>query len=209
MIWAFYSCCQRFVAVRPILSPTGYAEEPKLQLFRADDKTWNFSWHTVSVLLWHAIHKFFLEKSKYQKKIAKLLEKSKRAIENNPSGSGKKKRRCAKPEDESVTPQVVGMIKDVFADSDATFDETIAAMVALLGEFLGRCRVASASWPEKLRKLATQLESERCPVGTDCRLWTFWTLCTYTPYPSDEKQVFLCTRMKTHIWTYILINKCK
>ena len=93
-----------------------------------------------------------------------------RAIKNNPAGNGQKKRRCAKPENQSVTPAVVQQIKDVYDAANSSFAETIDAMVALLTEYLGNCKVASTSWPEKLRRLATQLEGERCPEGEDCRL---------------------------------------
>jgi len=93
-----------------------------------------------------------------------------RAIKNNPAGDGAKKRRCAKPEDESVTPAVVQQIKDVYDATNSTFDETIDAMVALLKEYVGSCQVASLNWPLKLRKLAQSLNTERCPVGEDCRV---------------------------------------
>lgn len=109
-------------------------------------------------------------KSKYQLKISKLLDKSMRAIKNNPAGEGAKKRRCAKAQDLSVTPAVVQQIKDVYDAQTSTFDETIDAMVALLAEYLGNCKVASTSWPDKLSRLAAQLNSERCEDGVDCRL---------------------------------------
>merc|ERR1712050_522199 len=108
-------------------------------------------------------------KSKYQKKIRNLLTKSKRAIENNPAGTGEKKRRCAKQQDQSVTAGVVQQIKDVYDASQATFRETADAMKALLKEYLGKCKVANTSWPDKLEKLASSIEKDMCPVGIDCR----------------------------------------
>jgi len=108
-------------------------------------------------------------KSKYQSKISKLLGKSKRAIQNNRAGTGSKKRRCAKPEDETVTPNVVQMIKDVYDASTSTFDQVTGAMVALLDEYLGQCKVASSSWPDKLQKLTNELAQDSCQNGEDCR----------------------------------------
>ena len=60
-------------------------------------------------------------KSKYNKKVNNLLDKSLDAIKNNRAGSGKRKRKCAKPENQSVTPEVVQEIKDVY-DSGARFN---------------------------------------------------------------------------------------
>lgn len=109
-------------------------------------------------------------KSKYQQKISKLLTKSKKAIANNPAGTGQKKRRCAKAEDISVTPEVVQMIKDVYDATSSTFQETTEAMIALLAEYLSECRVANSNWPTKLRNLAGDIAADRCADGEDCRL---------------------------------------
>lgn len=108
-------------------------------------------------------------KSKYQQKIQVILTKSKLAIENNPASDGEKKRRCAKSEELSVTPEVVQQIKDVYDARAATFRETTDAMIALLEEYLGVCKKAKVSWPKRLEKLAKGVENDRCPVGVDCR----------------------------------------
>lgn len=109
-------------------------------------------------------------KSKYQKKIKNILAKSKAAIENNPASDGPKKRRCAKEQDLSVTKGVVQQIKDVYdANNNASFRETTEAMVALLQEYLGDCKMANKNWPERLKRLASDIEKDMCPIGVDCR----------------------------------------
>lgn len=68
-----------------------------------------------------------------------------------------------------MTPEVVQEIKAVY-DSGASFDDTVAAMISLLQEFLGQCNNARSSWPRRLEKLMNQLAADRCPAGDDCRV---------------------------------------
>lgn len=104
-------------------------------------------------------------KEKYQAKIMKLLEKAHTAISNNPASKGSKKRRCAKLETESVTPEVVQQIKDVYVSRNVGFTQTVEAMINLLAEYLGNCRRANTSWPLKLEKLARGIINDSCPNG--------------------------------------------
>merc|ERR1712109_323975 len=103
------------------------------------------------------------EKRVYGKQLkGKISAASLRALQNNPgSPSGFKKRRCAKSEAESVSNETVQIMKDLADNENADFRDAMAAMSALITEYLGDCRIGGKRWPVRVSDFADAIEGDR------------------------------------------------
>lgn len=102
------------------------------------------------------------EKRVYSKQLAgRIIEASHRALSNNPGSSGPKQRRCAKSQDESVSNETVQIMKDLYDNDQADFRDAMAAMEALITEFLGNCRVGGQKWPVRVTQFGEAVEDDR------------------------------------------------
>jgi len=102
------------------------------------------------------------EKKLYQKQLdGRITAASLKALQNNPASAGSKKRRCAKPETQSVSDEVVQIMMDLSDNENADFRDAMSAMEALITEFLGDCRVGGEKWPKRVSAFGSKVEDDR------------------------------------------------
>lgn len=101
------------------------------------------------------------EKAKYQKRWLWVKEKSQVALQNNPGSSGKKKRRCAKSEQETVSDVTVRSMMKLADNERADFRDAMDSLEDLINEFLGECIMAGKKWPERITEFANAVEQDR------------------------------------------------
>jgi len=103
------------------------------------------------------------EKKLYQKQLdGRITAASLRALQNNPgSPAGFKKRRCAKSQQESVSNETVQIMMNLSDNETADFRDAMAAMEALITEFLGNCKIGGKRWPLRVSEFGAKVEADR------------------------------------------------
>lgn len=100
-----------------------------------------------------------------------MMKKSRQAIERNPAAKVRR-RRCAIPHtvsvQESVKEKLLALEKT--DQAEFVFTDGMTVLKDLLNQYIGRCRIGSKHWPQRVQKQMEWIESKACkPMNEDCR----------------------------------------